>query len=120
MRCRVLPNTLTACDCTNAQHLRVPAIFFKIGDDEYMISRESWFERRGNQCTIKFMHSPREEQWILGLNFFHNYYAVFDYENQRIGLTPSINQGKPASLKFLELGMGLMNLEGSGLQENIF
>lgn len=91
MRCRLLPNTLMACDCTKAEHLRVPAIFFKIGNDDYMISRENWFERVGNQCTIKFMHSPHEEQWILGLNFFHSYYTVFDYENMRIGITPSIN-----------------------------
>ena len=76
LRCRVLPNSLTSCDCTLAEHLRVPAISFKINQDDYMISRDSWFERKGNQCTIKFMHSPHESQWILGLNFFHSYYTV--------------------------------------------
>lgn len=38
---------------------------------------------------------------------------MFDYENMRLGLAPSINQGKPSSLAFLSLGKGLMNLDSS-------
>jgi hypothetical protein len=43
------------------------------------------------------MHGPHKDYWILGLNFFENYYTVFDYENQQIGFAVSINQGKKAS-----------------------
>jgi hypothetical protein len=39
------------------------------------------------------MHAPNRPYWILGLNFFQNYYTVFDYENNSIGFAPSINMG---------------------------
>jgi len=47
------------------------------------------------------MHGPREDHWILGLNFFNNYYTVFDYENKQIGFVESINLGKPTSKTFI-------------------
>lgn len=36
------------------------------------------------------MHAPGRTMWILGLNFFINYYTVFDYENRKIGFADSI------------------------------
>lgn len=27
--------------------------------------------------------------WVMGLTFFHNYYTVFDVDNQRIGFAES-------------------------------
>ena len=47
------------------------------------------------------MHAPNRPYWILGLNFFQNYYTVFDYENNAIGFAPSINMGQPSSKSFL-------------------
>ena len=55
------------------------------------------------------MHAPGRNMWILGLNFFQDYYAVFDYGQKRIGFAESINMGKvsqePAS-SFLEWATG--------------
>lgn len=80
--CHVLPNTLTACDCTQEEHEAIPEISFKVGDDEYMFNRDMWYERKDNICVIKFMHAPGRTEWILGVNFFQNYYAVMDYKTQ--------------------------------------
>ncbi len=67
---------------------------FKIDNVKYIIPRNGWVERTDEgQCVIKFMHAPNRPYWILGLNFFQNYYTVFDYENNAIGFAPSINMG---------------------------
>ena len=42
-------------------------------------------------CAIGIMSHPMMEFWILGLNFFENYYTVFDQENRRVGFAPSIS-----------------------------
>jgi len=39
-RCRVLPNTLTGCDCTAAQQATIPDINFDIGNETYVIPRD--------------------------------------------------------------------------------
>jgi hypothetical protein len=105
-RCRELANTLTSCDCTSEQHNSIPDINFDLGEETYTIPRDQWFERSGNQCVIKFMHGPAKDYWILGLNFFTNYYTVFDYENQAIGFAPSINQGQAVEMSFVNWATG--------------
>lgn len=114
--CHILPNTLHSCDCTLSQQQAIPDIDFQIGNETYSIPRDKWFERSGNQCVIKFMHGPHKDYWILGLNFFENYYTVFDYENMAIGFADSINYGKALnSASFIDWATGkmpmLMNLE---------
>lgn len=52
------------------------------------------------------MHGPAKDYWILGLNFFTNYYTVFDYEEQRIGFAPSINFGKKVEMSFVNWATG--------------
>ena len=37
------------------------------------------------------MTHPTMQVWILGLNFFENYYTVFDQENLKVGFALSKN-----------------------------
>lgn len=37
------------------------------------------------------MNGPKVGHWILGLNFFHSYYTIFDAGNQRVGFARSIH-----------------------------
>lgn len=97
---------MTSCDCTLSEQQSIPDIEFDIGGKTYSIPRDKWFERSGNQCVIKFMHGPHKDYWILGLNFFENYYTVFDYEQMRIGFADSINKGKSAGSSFINWAVG--------------
>ena len=47
------------------------------------------------------MHGPNKRYWILGLNFFTNYYTVFDYETTRIGFVDSVIQAEKHDETFL-------------------
>lgn len=111
--CYTLKNSLTACDCTKEEHEAIPEIKFDINGDEYIFNRDMWYERKDNTCVIKFMHAPGRSEWILGVNFFQNYYAVMDYSEQRIGFAKSKNWGKAGSRHFIEWalsGSSLLNL----------
>lgn len=63
-------------------------------------------------CTVMIMNSPVMTQWILGLNFFSNYYTVFDQENLRVGFAPSIH----ASDRMQELFAVALQLDGDRLK----
>ena len=92
----------------------MPDINFKIGNNDFVIPRDMWYERGGNQCVVKFMHSPGKEYWILGLNFFNNYYTVFDYEQMAIGFAESVNFRGAQSKSFITWalsGTALLNLQ---------
>ena len=102
--CHVMSSSLTACDCSEEQHKNVSDIHFTINGDDYLIPRDSWFERvaSSQKCVVKFMHGPGKEYWILGLNFFSSYYTVFDYENSSIGFAKSTMYGHPVPLGFIQ------------------
>lgn len=66
-----------------------------------VIPKDMWFEKAGETCVAKFMHHPGRNEWILGLNFFNNYYTVFDYGNDSIGFAKSKNFGRKATNSFV-------------------
>ena len=108
MSCERLLNTLHSCHCSANEYAALPDLTFDIGGETYTIFRHDWVERSDDgQCVIKFMHAPGSSQWILGLNFFKNYYTVFDYSGPRIGFADSINRGKPsANHEFIDWATG--------------
>lgn len=124
--CHESPTTLMVCKCNQKSHESIPDLEFLIGGKPYKINRDQWFERSGETCVIKFMHAPGRKMWILGLNFFTNYYTVFDYENKRIGFAESILAGGQPAKSFMRWVMqteaayklGLSSLESSASNTN--
>ena len=51
--------------------------------------KESYVIRGGNVCEIGIMTHDTMTFWILGLNFFSNYYTVFDQEELKVGFAIS-------------------------------
>ena len=68
---------------------------------------------KNNKCTLKFMHNWNDPTMLtLGLNFFENYYTVFDIANSQIGLVESIysknESNKEESLSWAKASLTLM------------
>ena len=47
---------------------------------------------------MNFMEHTFSNGWTLGLNFFENYYTVFDQEELKVGFAPSIHKLPPPNL----------------------
>ena len=68
----------------------MPVLSFTIDGATYKIPPASYIGYSAGICTLKIMTNKRDKNFLtLGLNFFENYYTVFDVGNKRIGLQPS-------------------------------
>jgi len=64
-----------------------------IGEKSYRVPRSSLYKAYGfrrNNCYVEVTSLPGWNEWILGLTFLENYYAVYDMENLRIGFAESV------------------------------
>lgn len=58
----------------------------------YFITKENYISLMDGKCVFRIMHLqfPQNNRfWVMGLTFFHNYYTVFDVDNQRVGFAES-------------------------------
>ena len=71
-------------------YANMPDLSFKIDGVLYTIPPASYIGYADGVCTLKLMTNKRDKHFLtLGLNFFENYYTVFDVESKRIGLQTS-------------------------------
>ena len=80
---------LPVCICSDLEPF--PDLKFTIDGINYYLPKENYVFEDAGLCTLGVMADEYMDIWILGLNFFENYYTVFDQELKRIGFAPSIN-----------------------------
>ena len=67
------------CDCNLLTYYDFPDLTFKMDGIDYKIPRSSYVSMYGyGSCVIEVAYQRGWDYWILGLNFFEQYYAVFD------------------------------------------
>eukprot|EP00347_Sterkiella_histriomuscorum_P000125 403377076 len=94
-------NNLYACLCTDSEYETYPDFRIQIDDIQYSIYKENYVMRYSDKCIFKIMSMdfPRISRfWIMGLNFLHTYYTVFDQEQSRIGFAVSKNSNMENSI----------------------
>ena len=79
------------CSCGAGGEEAWPDFEYVIDNQKFYLPRDGYLLRSGNTCYMKIMHHPTIPFYIMGLNFFHQYYTIFDQENKRLGFAPSIH-----------------------------
>ena len=85
-----------ACRCSPEQYQTgFPDLNFTFGNANYYLPKESYVIYGGEEyfysCSLKIMSDDSFGGWIFGLNFFENYFTVFDQQEQKVGFAVSKN-----------------------------
>ena len=83
--------TFISCFCTDEDYENFPDLTYNIDGTDYKIPRSSYVSMSGTRCTVEIGSARSWNYWILGLNFFEQYYSVFDKTNMKIGFAASIH-----------------------------
>lgn len=71
-------STIPFCYCTDEQYELFPDMRLTIDGKNYYIPKENYVMKDSSMCALGIMSHELLDFWILGLNFFENYYTVFD------------------------------------------
>ena len=73
-----IDKSIPICYCTDYHYNKFPDLQFTIEGQDYYLPKESYILRENNLCLMEVMTHHTMKIWILGLNFFQNYYTIFD------------------------------------------
>ena len=74
----------------------MPDLKFTIDQTTYTISKHQYMINRNGHCVLQIAPTGNTGKAYLGINFFENYYGIFDMENKRVGFAESIYSGLSA------------------------
>jgi len=92
--------SLYVCPCSDRASTfdKFPDLHFVIGGSSYTLPRANYMLYEQGYCGIEILSNPQINKWILGLNFFENYYIAFDQDQKRLGFAPSKNSALPITM----------------------
>lgn len=70
-----------SCDSTADDFGGYSDFILNLNGTNYSIPPKSYLTSYGKFCTVDVMYMSNLSNWVLGLNFFTNYYVVFDVQN---------------------------------------
>ena len=85
---------LIAFPCVASDIALLPVMTFRLDGNDFELLPSFYVEEEQGMCRV--LLAPGEF-WILGAAFLRSYYALFDMENERIGLALSVNSPEPKS-----------------------
>ncbi len=68
----------------------MPDLTFTIDETAYVISKHQYMINRNGHCVLQIAPTGDNGKAYLGINFFENYYGVFDMDNKRVGFAESV------------------------------
>ena len=83
---------ISICHCGTSDGVdRFPDIHFNLMGKDYFIPVQDYviYEMATGRCYNLLISIKGLDFYIMGLNFFKNYYTVFDQEHMRVGFAPS-------------------------------
>jgi len=81
---------LYGADCDQATYDSLPDLTMQIGDTFYTISKHQYIIFKEDFCVVQIAPSQDGYGGFLGINWFENYYTIFDVENKRVGFAESV------------------------------
>lgn len=89
-----LRGSLLECQCGNDT---LPELKFGLGHEgaEFVLQPEFYTQRRNGSCVLLFDSTQDTGLWILGDVFLRAFYTVFDMQEGRVGLAPSLSNPVP-------------------------
>jgi len=80
------------CDCgVHYQISDYPQITLVLDGSPFTLEPQQYFWRYNNFCQLLMVSIGKGNFWLLGDVFLRKYYAIFDMEQKKVGLVPSIN-----------------------------
>ena len=99
-RCSVDWYNTMSCTYNKNTYDKLPEMIFEIDGKQYKVPRESLYVQLDeeeslsslfgkSQLVVEVTYIDGWDEWLLGLTFLENYYAVYDMDSQSLGFAIS-------------------------------